>query len=98
MDVADISVETFAGREGQAFTIQFPDAQLALKLAEVAPSPGHWGKAERQPFSIVFDGPAEHPLPQQVWPLDHEELGRLEIFLVPIEPEDGAMRYQAVFA
>ena len=98
MDVAGITVETFAGREGQAFTIQFADARLELTLAEVTPSPGHWGSAEREQFAVVFEGPLEHQLPQQIWPLDHEELGRLPIFLVPIEATDQAMRYQAVFS
>ena len=98
MDIGDVTVETFAGREGQAFTIQFADARLELTLAEVGRPPEHWGRSERRaPFSVVFRGPLEHVLPQRVWPLDHEELGQLELFLVPIEPKDGDMRYEAVF-
>ena len=98
MDIGDVNVETFAGREGQSFTIQFADAVLELKLAEITRAPGHWGHADRrEPFSVAFSGPPEHILPQQVWPLDHEELGRIDLFLVPMEPEDGVPRYEAVF-
>ena len=98
MDIGDVSVETFAGREGQTFTIQFADAVLELTLAEVARMPGEWGRADRrEPFSVTFTGPAEHMLAQQVWPLDHEEIGRIELFLVPLEPKDGVARYEAVF-
>jgi len=98
VDIADVTVETFEGREGQPFSIQFADVALELTLAEVTPAPGSWGRGEaRAPFSILFHGPLEHVLPQRIWPLDHDELGRLEMFLVPLGPEGEAMRYQAVF-
>jgi len=98
VDIADVTVETFAGREGEVFTIRFADGALELELAEVTGAPGGWGRMEaREPFSIVFHGPAEHVLPQRVWPLEHDELGRIELFLVPLGPEGDAMRYEAVF-
>jgi hypothetical protein len=40
-------------------------------------------------------------LPAQIWPLEHEELGTIELYLVPVgpaeEPGVEAMRYEAVF-
>ena len=98
MDIADVSVETFAGREGETFAIRFKDGTIELKLAAVEGMPEDWGRTDKRiPFSVVFEGPLEHVLPQRTWPLDHAELGRLEIFLVPLGPEGDAMRYQAVF-
>ena len=98
MDIADVTVETFAGREGESFSIQFADATLDLTLAAVEPAPGEWGAGQgRTAFSVAFDGPTEHVLPQGIWPLDHEELGRIELFLVPLGPEGEAMQYEAVF-
>ena len=98
MDIGDVTVETFAGREGQGFTIQFADAVLDLTLAQVSRMPGEWGRTDRrEPFSITFTGPPEYQLPQGLWPLDHEEIGRLEVFLVPMQPEDGVPHYEAVF-
>jgi hypothetical protein len=98
MDIADVTVETFAGHEGETFSIEFADATLELTLASVERSPGEWGRTDaREPFSVEFRGPLEHVLPQQIWPLDHDELGRLEVFLVPLGPQDDAMRYEAVF-
>jgi hypothetical protein len=98
VDIGDVTVETFAGREGQAFTIQFADAVLELTLAQVERMPEEWGNADRrEPFSVLFTGPPEHLLPQSIWPLDHEEIGRIELFLVPMEPKDGVARYEAVF-
>lgn len=54
--------------------------------------------AERQPFSLVFRGPPEGVLPQGLYPLEHPELGALEIFLVPFSRADDGVRYEAVFA
>ena len=98
MDIADVTVETFAGREGETFSIQFADATLDLTLASVERSPEPWGRTDmREPFSLAFDGPLEHVLPQQIWPLDHDEIGRLDVFLVPLGPAGDAARYEAVF-
>ena len=99
MELSDVTVETFAGREGQRFWIRFSDGTLELTLAAVEGQPEHWGSTEaREPFSITFHGPLEHVLPPRIWPVEHEELGRLEMFVVPIGPEADAMRYQAVFS
>ena len=101
MDIGDVTIETFAGREGETFAIKFADATLELTLASVDRYPEEWGRGEkREPFSIILHGPLEHVLPQQAWPLEHAELGRLDVFLTPLGPDDegGLMRYQAVFA
>ena len=101
MDIGDVTVETFAGREGEAFTIEFADAKLELTLAAVEGMPEDWGRGDRrEPFTLTFQGTAEHLLPQQIWPLDHPEIGRLEMFLVPLGPDENdpeRIRYEAVF-
>jgi hypothetical protein len=98
MDIGDVRVDTFEGREGETFSIEFADGKLDLTLVAVERLPDEWGRAERQDaFSLIFEDPGGRLLPQQVWPLDHEELGRLEVFLVPLEPEGAATRLQAVF-
>ena len=50
-----------------------------------------------QPFSLVFVGPARFVLPQQTYRVEHDSLGELDLFLVPIGPNGGGMRYEAVF-
>jgi hypothetical protein len=50
-----------------------------------------------EPFSILFRGPVEEILPQQIYRVEHDTIGTSEIFLVPLAPgADGAL-YQAVF-
>ena len=59
-----------------------------VEVNEIAREPGG-----RAPFSLEFQGGPSPPLPQRIYRVEHEELGALEIFLVPIAPD----RYEAVF-
>jgi len=48
-------------------------------------------------FSLIFQGPHEPQLQQQIYAMEHAEMGRLELFLVPIgEPTSGRL-YEAYF-
>jgi hypothetical protein len=71
--------------------------ELELLSAETASDRGHQGLS-RQPFSLVFRGPHEPLLPQRIYSLRHPSLGALEIFLVPIGPDESGQRYEAVFS
>ena len=44
-----------------------------------------------------FYGPADVYLPQYNYPLEHERMGRIAIFLVPVGRDDRGFRYEAVF-
>ena len=97
-----LSISDFAPLVGAAFTIRFPDGTLELTLGAVEP---HGTRAPRpdvpglrtEPFSLVFLDPLSPVLPQRIWALEHSALGASEIFLVPLGPRDGRMRYEAVF-
>ena len=52
---------------------------------------------QRQPFSIIFRGPSEPLLPQQIYRVEHEEQGAMDLFLVPLGPDEHGMQYEAVF-
>jgi hypothetical protein len=87
-----LSVSDFAALRGDRFRIA-PDgappfeAQL-VEVTEIGREPGG-----RAPFSIVLQGGPSPPLPQRIYRVEHDELGPIEIFLVPI----AADRYEAVF-
>jgi hypothetical protein len=85
----------------QIFTVRLDGIEpIVLELTEVA-EPGS-GRAEssprRRPFSLLFLGPVSRQyLLQGTYRLEHDQLGALDIFLVPLGPEHGRMRYEAVF-
>ncbi len=93
---------TFAGRVGERFRILIDEATaLTTLLIEVTPAPDpgiRSARAGRAPFSLVFRSPPGAPLPQHIYRVQHDELGALDLFLVPIGPDEEGMRYEAVFS
>ena len=75
-------------------------AALPLELIEVADLGADSAVAatQRRPFSLTFRHPDISYLPQRIYTLEHVALGRLDLFLVPIGPDQSGMRYQAIFA
>lgn len=85
---------------GESFDL--PDAAGALVLSDAqehdrAGGPGPDGQARRQ-FSLLFTGPLDRALAQGTYPLHHDALGEVELFLVPLGPAGNTMRYEAAFA
>jgi hypothetical protein len=93
-DLPSLTVEQFAARVGERFVLA---DGTAYELVEATPLPVGAG-APRPPFSLVFAGPPGTVRPQGIETLENEQLGPLEIFLVPIGQDAEAVRYEAVFA
>jgi hypothetical protein len=97
--VESFTVDTFAGRIGERFLVRLePDETTELELVEasgVGPPPQ---SGQRTPFSLVFRGPADPVLPQRIYEFAHDELGALEIFIVPIGHDESGTSYEAVFS
>ena len=87
--------ETFARHAGETGRLIAGDVQRDGRIAEVGALNRQPGQA-RQPFSLVVVAEGE-ALPQQTLTLEHEALGELQLFLVPVGPRDGGMAYEAVF-
>ena len=71
---------------------------IELKLIAVTPrksEPHEQAGMER--FSVLFSGPADIFLPQGTYRVTHPEMGEIYIFLVPLTPEDGTFKYEAVY-
>jgi hypothetical protein len=94
----ELTLQTFAPRVGEAFQVDAGEAgklDLVLESAEASP-PG--GEAQREPFRLLFRGPAEPLLPQATYVLENPSLGATDIFIVPIDSDDGGVSYEAIFA
>lgn len=94
----DLTYDTFEKHLNQTFQVKSEAAAVKAELIECRKLPPAHSRS-REPFSILFRGPAEPVLPQQVYQVENDAAGAVEIFLVPIGPgEDGGMLYEAVFA
>jgi hypothetical protein len=100
-----LTIDMFAARLGERFRMRVqPEHSLDLELIEVNPlrvrtAAGHDASRKREPFSLVFRGPANLIAPQRIYAVEHDTIGSHELFLVPIgpDPERAGMRYEAVF-
>ncbi|HZQ27510.1 MAG TPA: hypothetical protein VFA94_07410 [Acidimicrobiales bacterium] len=68
-------------------------APVELVLSEVVVHPAQPNSPRAEPFSLLFAGSAETMLPQHIYVLEHEAMGTLTIFLVPLSPTS----YEAAF-
>jgi hypothetical protein len=88
----------FTPRLGQPFRIRLSAEQsLELTLIEVHTHKYAPPAQKRRGFSIVFRSNVPGHAPQATYALSHDEMGTLELFLVPIGAREGGMCYEAVF-
>ena len=101
-----LSEETFAGHEGSTFTVVgtgIPGAMdqtfgpVDLELTDVKDLSSEAVEA----FSILFRGPREQEFGQGNYRLEHEALGEVNLFLVPVldpQPRDDRICYQSIIS
>ena len=68
---------------------------LSFELIE-ASSLGNATAGRREPYSLIFRGPATPVLEQGIVELRQDTFGTLALFLVPIGPDARGMCYEAV--
>jgi hypothetical protein len=98
LNLDTVTVGDFAPAVGESFSLDAGEAgtlELELTAAVAASHPGPEGT--RHPFTLEFLGPADLILPQSIYRLEHEALGTLEIFIVPVGRDDAGTAYEAVF-
>jgi hypothetical protein len=92
----NLTVDSFAGHKGSTFRlVASENLAFDVTLAEVTPL-GDSGV--REAFSLIFNAPVAGPiLPQKIYRLEHETLGALDLFVVPLGPKGGCLRYEVIF-
>lgn len=98
--IASVTLETFRPLVGCSFVVsEVAEQNVIAELQLVDASglengqPGH-----RQPFSLIFEGPAIVPLEQNTYGFRHSAFAHeLPLFIVPISERDGIRAYQAIF-
>ncbi|HEX3558928.1 MAG TPA: hypothetical protein VHU19_06980 [Pyrinomonadaceae bacterium] len=94
--------EDFTRQLGTKFRVSLEGegaSPVELELAEVKPFPtlSH-SRRDVERFSLFFYGPEDFFLPQRIYRLEHELLGGMDIFLVPVARDPRGFCYEAVFS
>lgn len=104
--LSELQLSDFSPYLNQTFRIHAglsePVEAELIKIAERG-----WGMhdpetAKRRPFEIMFRFPPGINVPQKTYSIEHEGLGTLKIFIVPVGPEptdpDRRILYQGIFS
>jgi hypothetical protein len=95
-DLEALTASDFAPLLHSRFRVAADDSEsFDAELIEI--SEGAARGPRRAQFSPVFRGGPSPPLHQRIFRVEHDELGALDIFLVPLGPDDVGQRYEAVF-
>lgn len=96
----ELQSSDFVPRLHQGFTIRLQGIDpIELELVEVKEAGAPYRPGARQPFSLYFLGPVStHYFIQHVYHLENDEMGALDLFIVPLGPDEGRMRYEAVLS
>ena len=94
-----IPIQDFASHQNEDFALDIENAGLSLKmkLIEISEIGSPKPQEKRRAFSLVFLGPSDYLLNQQIYRLTHPKMGELNLFLVPIGPNQEGLQYEAVF-
>lgn len=87
--------EDYIPHVNSKFTAQFAnDATLELELIQVEEKSS---SPRQEQFFLTFRAPVNAPREQQIFSLQHEQLGSGEMFLVPTRLDANGMIYEATF-
>jgi hypothetical protein len=93
----DLALSDFSTLIGHPFQVTTTAGEVQLVLVEAWPQRGGV-PGGREPFALLFRGPASPRLNQAMYDFQHPARGTLAIFIVPVGVDPDGMLYEAVFA
>jgi hypothetical protein len=92
LDLQRATAATFSEHQNGTFHLHHGPAVSELELVEVSDA----STRRHVNFSLVFRGPQQPLFPQQIYPFEHERLGRFDLFIVPIRRDAHGFYYEAI--
>lgn len=98
--MSDIAVplptrDQFAENANSIFRAPLADRGIAefalVEVSDIAET------ANTQSFSLLFRAPSDLPAVQTTYTLEHDMLGNLDLFLVPIKSDSDGMYFESIF-
>lgn len=99
MQPDELTEEVFTQHLNTRFYIPLADRRIELELYGVRGDKSSMDKIEGvERFAIYFQGPGDLYLPQSTYRIEHDALGALDIFIVPVGKKNDQFQYEAVFS
>ena len=94
----DLTLTKFSGLLNGSFCVRpDPSTRVRLKLIAATPKGSSADAGTPESFSLVFMGPLDRCLPQQMYSFEHDQLGTFDLFIVPIGRDAEGFQYEAIF-
>ena len=93
--IEKLTKEIFAESVNTKFRV-YPEPSRAVEIELVQLTEGVSTPTHEQ-FSLLFQGPQTHFLPQMTYHVEHDRLGEFDLFLVPVGRAQDSFQYEAVF-
>ena len=97
-DLASVTADDFEQHTGSTFRLADGGEGSELRLESVRRSGRRHEEGGREGFALLLSGSVNAPLSQGTHRLQHEQMGELEIFLVPVGVSGETFTYEAVFS
>lgn len=99
MQPEELKEDVFAQHLNTKFYIPLDDRRVELELVKIIGDKSSLDKIEGvERFALYFKGPGDFYLPQRIYRMEHDALGALDIFIVPIGIQDKHYQYEAIFS
>lgn len=69
-------------------------APMEVELIEVRPGRS---TPRQEQFTLLFRAPQDAPAQQGMFRLEHDKIGAIDLFLVPVRQNEQGLYYEAVF-
>lgn len=90
--------QDFEAQLNTTFHLPLEEGELELTLIEISSVVAEKANdGQSEAFSIIFETQIQEHVEQGSYVLQHDDMGELLIFIVPIGPADTGMRYEAIF-
>ncbi len=97
LELDRVSAADFLPYLNSCFRLAAGEFSLELELVEVNDSGRKRVPESRSSFSLLFKGTKEKFLPQQMYRIEHDKLGAMNLLIVPVREDQNGYYYEAVF-
>jgi hypothetical protein len=94
-----LTLATFLPVVNTLFRVRVSDsAFVELQLTRATPARhSRPDGGDHKSFSLFFSGPGDRSLEQRTYLFEHDQIGRFDLFMVPVGRSGKGLEYQAVF-
>lgn len=93
--IEQLDSKSFSQQLHTTFQVLVPAiGAVPLELIEVTE---YTDQPKLEQFCLIFRGPRDPWFQQKIHTVEHEVLGKMDLFIAPLGPDDKGMRYQVIF-